>query len=258
MSRRLGKGKVQPTVDELISTLKHSTMPTILIEGDIDIIAYRPLEKIHEAHSVSLLSAGGREAVLEIYRRRGEISWGENLIFVVDQDAWCVNGIPEAYQAKAIITTNGYSIENDVICDGELVNLLDAAETADFNKELDTFLQWYALAFSRYLSNSGEIIKVHPSKILDDEENRSELLELKEGEAYPENLRAQLAANPLVLIRGKSLFNLLMRQLSYPQRHVKHQYNALIETVAASPGENLGGIFHRAGALLDEAFGQPQ
>ena len=61
LSRRLTK-------EEIIATIKHSSIPTVLVEGKDDIIFYRKLEEEEEFYDFGLdiLSAGSKSAVLSI------------------------------------------------------------------------------------------------------------------------------------------------------------------------------------------------
>jgi hypothetical protein len=247
MTTELGKGKVEITVDEAIATLKRSSWPTAIIEGKDDTIIFRRLEDLFVDEMISVLPVGGRDKVLAIFERRAEIDRTGDIAFVTDQDSWCVSGVPVAYQSDCLLLTNGYSIENDVICDGDLLGLMTAAERSDFERELQVFLRWYALAFSRFMKGDGEVIKTHPNEVLG---AAGAKVELSAGEVYPDDLLQLLREQPIQLVRGKSLFGLLMRRLSYGGRTVRHNHKALMETVAAKPGPILAALFERVGQIV--------
>ncbi|GAA2854570.1 hypothetical protein GGQ99_003165 [Aminobacter niigataensis] len=247
MTAELGRGKVEITVDEAIATLKRSSWPTTIIEGKDDTIVFRRLEDIFVNEMISILPVGGRDKVLAIFERRSEINRPEGIAFVTDKDSWCVSGVPTDYQSDCLLLTNGYSIENDVICDGDLLGLMTAAERSEFERELQEFLRWYALAFSRFLKGNGEVIKTHPNEVLDPAGVKVDLLA---DEVYPDELLQLLSEQPIQLVRGKSMFGLLMRRLSYGGRVVRHNHKALMETVAAKPGPILAALFHRVGQIV--------
>lgn len=239
------------TVDEYIAVLRRSQIPTIIVEGNDDIVVYRFIEKTLGATAVSVLPVGGRENVLEIFQRRGELN--VPVFFIADRDNWCITGVPEEFSSDQLALTNGYSIENDVIHDGELLAYLTPQESDRLKSELETFIEWYALALSRHLRAVGAVIKTHPNAILDDAANRARLCLLIEGESYPQALRERLLAAPFELIRGKSVFAMLMRHLSYQDRQPRHHHLALMEVVGAKPGHYIGSIFQRVSKFLDLA-----
>ncbi len=251
MKGGLGNGKVQPTLDELTATLSRSSLPSVIIEGDDDVIVFRKLEELYADHEVSVFPVGGRTNVLRIFDATHGTTQIGNLIFIVDQDAWTIAGVPDQYVNNRVITTSGYSIENDLIIDGNLLRLLTPAEKAAFQNELEKFIHWYSLALNRHISSGSEVIKHHPERVF---ENFQTLTELKEGETFPEELRQAISDQPLRLVRGKSLLRLLVSHLSYPGRNVKHHHKALIELVASTPGELLNAIFGKVG----ENLGSPE
>jgi hypothetical protein len=74
------------SVDEIISTLKHSSVASIVVEGNDDVIVLRAIEEDLHSYGVSLIVAGGRNSVLEIFKRRSELPAGLPVVFVADRD----------------------------------------------------------------------------------------------------------------------------------------------------------------------------
>ena len=74
------------TVDEIIETLKRSSLTTVLVEGVDDVMIYRWLEDEIGIHNANFFPCGGRNNLLEIYERRAEFSELKT-IFVADKDA---------------------------------------------------------------------------------------------------------------------------------------------------------------------------
>lgn len=233
--------KVQPTVEEIIATLKRSSLPTIICEGSDDLIVYRRIEDRLSHLGVSVLPAGGRRNVLEIFNRRGEISNAVRLAFIADRDTWVNTAVPQAYLNPVLCLTHGYSIENDIIADGELESLLTGAALTNYKEELKTFLDWYALALSRHLTNQEEPISHHPERVLESTD-RATLTTLKPDESYPTALRARLNDNYRVEVRGKSLLSLLVRNTNTRRGEPRHTDKSLLEIVAARPGALLAKI----------------
>lgn len=241
--------KSQPTVDELVALLKRTSLPTVVCEGSDDLIVYRRLEERLSHIGVSVLPAGGRQNVLQIFDRRSEIPGSVRLAFIADQDTWINAAVPAAYVAPLLCLTSGYSIENDVIADGRLEELLVGAEVATYRAQLSDFLDWYALALSRHLADPSDPIAHHPEYVLNPAE-RPSLMALRLGESYPTALRASLATQYGMLVRGKSLLSLLIRNTNTRPGLPRHTDMALIEIVAARPGELLSKITRAVEAAL--------
>lgn len=241
--------KAQPTVDEIIALLKKTSLPTVLCEGSDDLIVYRRLEE-HLGHlGISVLPAGGRNNVLQVFDRRAEIPGSVQLVFIADRDIWINVGVPPQYVAPNIIFTEGYSIENDVWVDGNLENLLVGDETIRFHSELGDFIHWYALALNRHVNDPTQSIANHPDHVLDPAQ-RPALLALLPNEAYPIGTKVNLQANYQTLVRGKSLLNLLIRNTNSRRGQPKHSDKALLEMVAARPGPILSRLNSQVESVL--------
>jgi hypothetical protein len=227
----------------LVATLNHSTLPTLVVEGDDDVIVFRRLENSAPNLALSVLPVGGRDQVFAIYGRRTEIRGKQKLAFVADLDLWVFSNVPQQYVSNDLLFTDGYSIENDAFRDGLCHELLLRAERADFERDLEIFSEWFALAVSRGLS-----IDTHPNQLLDDSEQRNALMKLKPQETYPQNIFDLIKSDYLRYIRGKSLFQLFQRQMK--GRSVKYSQTSLLEMAAAKPGRHIQSLFDRASAIL--------
>lgn len=241
--------KVQPTVEEIVALLKRTNLPTVVCEGSDDLIVYRRFEEQLSHIGVSVLPAGGRKNVLQIFQRRAEIPTSVRLAFIADRDTWVNTAVPAAYVAPVLCLTSGYSIENDVIADGHLESLLFGSELASYQTELQAFLDWYALALSRHLANESDPIAHHPDHVLNPAE-RATLMALRAGETYPTALRTTLASQYGMLVRGKSLLSLLIRNANTRRGQPKHTDRGLLEIVAARPGALLAKLASDVEAAL--------
>jgi len=250
MARR--GGKVSLSVDEVISTLKHSFLPTVVTEGEDDIIVFRRLEDTFASVGLSVLSVGGRDSVLKIYERRHEFAQDQKIAFIADRDMWVLTGVPEAYQADNLLFTTGYSVENDVFIDGELEGLLTHPERAAFQRELSEFTKWYAIAAHRFINGFSQDLSLHPNTLFKSEEHKARFMSLTENETYPEELFREIMSDYGRYLRGKSLMAVLLRHLSYPGRSVRHNDRSLIEMVANKRGPHLQQIYNQVGALFIE------
>lgn len=241
----------RPTVDELFELLKRTSLPTVLVEGKDDIIFYRKVEEDLQDYGVDMLPAGNKDAVLDLRKRFLEHPVPCAMIFVVDNDLWVHLPKDQDIAPVDVITTYGYSIENDLFIDGDLEGLLDVREVARFKFELERFSRWYALAISRKLSGIDTPFRTHPGKILDDKPFFDEQMVLAEGESYPTKLFDEITAGYSKLIRGKSLFALLQRQLSAKNRVVKFGSKQLMAVGAAKRGRNYMAIRNRIQITLE-------
>ena len=243
----------RPTAGELIEVLNRSSLPTVLVEGNDDVIVFRRLEDYFIDLGISVLPVGGRECVLEIFQRRKEIKHPKTLVFIADRDVWSISGIPAEYDSTQLIFTRGYSIENDIYIDGNFESLLFGGEQNNLNSEIDIFSKWYSLAVYRFLNGKHNKLDTHPDSIFSDPLLKQGIQSLEAGETFPTDLFERIKKDYKLLIRGKSLFGLLMRQLSYKGRAVRHRHDSLIEQVAVNRGDLLSEIFERVGTLFKPA-----
>lgn len=244
------RGKVDLTIDDVIATLRNSNVPNVVVEGRDDIVVFRRLEEILSDHYVSVLSVGGQNKVLQVFDRKGELPDRLCVSFITDRDRWAYGDVPDLYSDPTLVITDGYSLENDAIRDGDFCSLMSPAERASFFRELDIVLKWYAIAITRFLSGQASPLKTHPDQLFDNQnleaESDAELERNEDARAMLEKLRA----NPFKLLRGKTLFALMMRQLSYRGRAAHHSHLALLDTVGANPGELIQNLFLETAAAL--------
>jgi hypothetical protein len=208
----------------------------------------RRLEEEFATARLSVIPAGGRDKVLQVFRRREEVQ-GVTLIFIADRDMWVYGDIPSEYDASSLIFTRGYSIENDVFIDGELESFLTRDERAAFESELERFIIWYALSVSRILKGISSSITQYPGMILGSD---GKAADLKENEEYPEEFRRCISADYKRLVRGKSLLALLTRQLAHKGRRPQLSHRHLLELVAVRKGSCLKDLYDRVEKVLHE------
>lgn len=239
-----------PTVEEIISLLKRTSLPTLIVEGKDDLIVYKRLEERFYDESLSVLPVGGRKNILNIFDRLHEIPQSCKVMFIADQDNWIITGIPQEYQSDKLFFTSGYSIENDVFQDGRVYSYMSDAEKKTFNLELNQFLAWYSIALSRIIIGRDESIKLHPNNVLDDDKQFQLLTTLEEGEEFPQQHFDNLNNDYKSLLRGKSLMQLAMRQLSYNGRPARHSDKSFIEHVAINPGPLINKLIEQVEVSL--------
>lgn len=228
--------KRKATTEELYQLLKKTSLPTVLVEGKNDIIFYRTVEEELQDLGIDMLPAGNKDAVLELRQRLKAEPISIPIAFIVDKDLWVHGGNPRQSEMEDVITTDGYSIENDLFIDGDLTQLLYLAEKDDFAADVDKFVKWYSLAVHRNLVSGTSGFRTHPGKILDDPDHYATCMVLSAGELYPDVLMKEISASYSRLLRGKSLFALLHRQLSRRGRATKFSEKQLMEIGSARRG----------------------
>ena len=234
----MSSDKPRPTVDELFATLKRSSLPTVLVEGKDDIIFYRYVEDHLRDLNVDMLPAGDKGIVLNLYEKIKAQPISAPVLFVVDKDLWVHSPPEDGRYSSDVITTDGYSIENDLYSDGALEDICTDDETTRFEESLDRFVRWYALAVYRHLNGGEGRFRTHPWQVLDDTTFYDNEMVLAEGETYPEGFYLSIRADYRKLLRGKSLMALLLRQLSAKKRSVKFGHKQLMAVGASRGGPN--------------------
>ena len=125
----------------------------VIVEGVDDIIVYRILINLYKTLGIQVIPAGGRDKVLEVFDEIKSTNNINKTIFIVDKDLWVFRGIPTEYQHERIITTSGYSIENDVFIDKENKKLLSPII---INGSKNWHIEW----------NNGNIVKTESIKYI--------------------------------------------------------------------------------------------
>ncbi|MFC7477708.1 hypothetical protein ACFQS7_25335 [Dankookia sp. GCM10030260] len=202
-----------PSPQEIIATISKSRFPSIVTEGDDDVIVLRRLEDEFADIGLTIIPAGGRDAVLATYELRAMLPSSAQALFIADRDLWVISSVPDHYVSDEILFTDGYSIENDMFVDGSLEELLVGSARANFLRELEIVCSWYAIAANRILRQQDERLDVHPNELFESSARRNALLQLEPHEENPEFLAQSIRENYIRLMRGKTLFALLIRQL---------------------------------------------
>jgi hypothetical protein len=185
---------------------------------------------------VSFLPLTGKDSVIEVWKGLpGAHRW--KAFFIVDQDSWVYVGMPKEYVSNDLETTSGYSIENDLLEDGDLLELCTPAERAMFDRELEIVCRWHARRVAKIAQGADERIRDHPNQILN--VGAPDIsTEPKDVQTWYLTLLTGFSSK----LRGKTLMQLLIRQLSASNREAKHSYNSLIEVAAVRPRHNLSRI----------------
>lgn len=216
-----------PTVDELVETIKRSSLPTVLVEGSDDAVIYRWMQGLLGWAQADFLLCGGRNALLEVFQRRSEFT-GKKVVFVADRDMWLYSAVPAEY--ADVLFTEGYSIENDIYSHSDIERLLDVNEANEHRLLVEAIGQWFAFEVEEYRAGRlfmvdikiGDIVRlgtdIHPSFVT------------KRGYCPPATaMLNEVMSSYQRNIRGKQLFEMLLRFVSASGRPATHSRAALIE-----------------------------
>lgn len=226
------------TTDEIVATIIRSRVINIVIEGRDDVVAYRFLEEIlagSEDRQLSIFPTGGRHKLLEVYRRLKLENALQYCIFICDKDMWVFSGIPAEFIDDRIVTTDGYSIENDLVSDAPFEALMSPDEKVAFNSEMQHFCQWFAVQAADIMDGGHAVISTFPGLVLD-KNPRDDFSATISARENVRILHTTITSNAVKFVRGKSLVQVAMRQLARSGRTPKHHHLAYLEMSAARRG----------------------
>ena len=219
-----------PTVDELVSTLRRSKLPTVVVEGRDDMQIFRWMEDLLKVHEVDVLGVGGRPNLFAVYDRKSEFVHLP-VAFIADQDKELFTRLPAGYEE--IIWTQGYSIENDLYAgaDPSLENLMDPQEAAEHRQLLDTIIEWFAFEVEEFLDGRTPEFNHHCNEVV--HQGQTEMdngFRQRRGFRPPNSeLQQEIKNEYQFQLRGKLLFQMLIRFLSKSNRRIKHSIHGLYE-----------------------------
>jgi hypothetical protein len=164
--------------------------------------------------------------MLSVYKRKDEFI-SSKAIFMADRDMWFFTGIPDDY-AQDIVYTQGYSIENDMYLPETFESLLSSEEAENFRLVLNQVVLWFSVQVAKALSGGAADCKAHVNHLCPECELADEFKVVIATSPPNQQLVDQIAANYHLALRGKSLFELLVRFLSHQKRQSKFsKYNLL-------------------------------
>lgn len=219
--------KIHLKVDEIIAYLKRTSLPTVLVEGTDDKSVYRYIEGRLGELDVDILICNGREALLNIFTRKSEFS-NAKVAFVADKDMWYFTGIPIEYQ-EGIIFSTGYSLENDLYVKEIFESLLEQDEKRQYMELLRELSKWFAFEVTRYKKEGNALCDVHINRITNGNTLCDRYLN-DIGFIEPDQKLVQtIIRNYTHAIRGKNLFQAILRFLSSSKRPSKYSRANLLE-----------------------------
>ena len=220
--------KSDMTVDECVAALRRTDLPTVIVEGTDDMQIYQWAERRVGIQKANVLPVGGRETLLSVYKRRNEFVQLP-VAFVADKDLWLFSGIPPGY--PDIIWTQGYSIENDLYAGADLENLLNADEVDEHRQVLDSIIEWFAFEVEEYLAGREPRVDTHCNEIVSlGQTEMDQGFRTRRGFRLPnQELHQQIKDAYQLQLRGKSLFQVLIRFLNAPSRGTRYSILTLHE-----------------------------
>jgi hypothetical protein len=215
------------TSDELVSTLRKSSLPTVLVEGTSDVRIYRRIEEMLGQNIGDVLFCGCRNNLLEVFKRRNEVA-NITIVFLADQDMWLFQNIPA--ELSEIVWTSGYSIENDAYSGSDVEKLLETAERPLFGKLLDEVCEWFAFEVEEFRRGHPPFVAQGIGRVLNDERNgvRKEFLSERKFVKPNVEVVTQIRQNYALQLRGKTLLDLLAQIIHASKRKEKYNNDALL------------------------------
>lgn len=151
------------SVEELVATLRNSSLPTLLVEGRSDMDLYCALEEMCFGNKIDVLPVGGRVALFEVFERRSEFP-KTPVAFLADSDMFIFS--QPAPELSGIIFTAGYSIENDILCGGKALRMMAGKNKPKWGKIMLALSSWFAAVAHRTLHGETVTYKQHPSQLV--------------------------------------------------------------------------------------------
>jgi hypothetical protein len=159
---------------------------------------------------------------MRVYERKREYP-NSKVIFLADRDIRIFD--KTATFDSGIIWTEGYSIENDIVCGSRIFDLLDMEERGKYRSAYLKLIKWFDSEVEKYINHLDYKIDIHPNRILVGEEYLpdykylEDILELKHIDEDTGFLK----------MRGKNLVQSLLKYLSAPTRMAKYSRLAILE-----------------------------
>ena len=215
-------------------------MPTLLEQGT-EISSYATASYKYQAIRVSGQSVHGEatDGITLGEEKDGTVLEAAKEAIASDKlsagEKQMLSGIPSNYDV--VIWTEGYSIQNDLYAGAGLENLLDAEEALEHQQTLDAIVGWFAFEVEEYLADRPYKVSSHCNEVvplgqtqMDENFRRSRGFHPPEEEIY-----RQIREAYQLQLRGKQLFQMLVRFLSASDRHIKHSIQGLYEIAFKMP-----------------------
>lgn len=150
------------TIEETVSYLQRSFIPTILVEGSSDKAALRNLEREIDIDKLDILPVCGKGRLHDVYCRRSEFR-GKSIVFLRDRDEYvaCVPG----EELSDYVFTSGHSIENDVL-DKSVIENLSGDRFPEITRRVELVADWFRHVLQIYIGGEAIDISMDVSLVL--------------------------------------------------------------------------------------------
>jgi len=241
-------------VDEIVTLLKGTNIPTVLVEGKDDINVFRLIEKrvAYSVKEINFIPCGGKDILFNVYRRKNEFS-SKKIAFLADRDMNLFKD--RTTHLKEIVWTKGYCIENDIFAGSNLLKFLSTKERSEFEATIKEICRWFAFEVEKYFRSEEfivrysiyEICRDHPSKLCS-----KFLVEIGFKEPDGELLN-DIILNYKLKLRGKQIFQVLVRILATKDRYSSFSKDNLIEIALRVNQKNIyiNNLIEKISSVLD-------
>ncbi|MDO6739163.1 hypothetical protein [Wenyingzhuangia sp. 2_MG-2023] len=233
----MAKRKTPLTPEIIIATLKKSSLKTVLIEGKDDLSIYNQIENQIDDLDINILPCNGRTALLKVYESKDKIE--SDLLFICDSDLWIFE--EDKTTNTDLITTNGYSIENELYQDGiNFLNSLLTPEEINTKKEiLNNICEWFSYEIEKYLNKDVSDCKFSEVTILNHQvmEKKSTIftekfIEKRKVKKAKIELEQMVKDNYQTHLRGKFLFQIFEKIFQQRKKNeVKYSTDQLFDLI---------------------------
>ncbi len=242
-------------VDEIVTILKGTNIPTVLVEGKDDINVFRLIEErvAYSAKKIDFIPCGGKETLFNVYKRKNEFS-SKKVAFLADRDMNLFKDKNTHF--KEIIWTKGYCIENDIFAGSKCsLKLLNTKERSEFETTITEICRWFAFEVEKYLGDKEfnvrysiyKICRGHPIRLC------SKFLVEIEFREPDEELLNDIIRDFKFKLRGKQIFQVLEKILTSKKRYSRFSKNNLIELNLMVNQKNIyiNSLIEKINSVLD-------
>lgn len=241
-------------VDEIVTLLKGTNIPTVLVEGRDDINVFRFIEKrvAYSVKEINFIPCGGKDILFNVYSRKNEFP-SKKIAFLADRDMNLFKD--RTTHLEEIIWTKGYCIENDIFAGSNLLNFFSPKERSEFEATVKEICRWFAFEVEKYFRSEEfivrysiyEICRDHPSKLC------SKFLVGIGFKEPDEELLNDIIINYKLKLRGKQIFQVLVRILATKDRYSSFSKDNLIEIALRFNQKNvyMNNLIKKISRILD-------
>lgn len=241
-------------VDEIVTLLKGTNIPTVLVEGRDDINVFRFIEKrvAYSVKEINFIPCGGKDILFNVYSRKNEFP-SKKIAFLADRDMNLFKD--RTTHLEEIIWTKGYCIENDIFAGSNLLKFFSPKERSEFEATVKEICRWFAFEVEKYFRGEEfivrysiyEICRDHPSKLC------SKFLVGIGFKEPDEELLNDIIINYKLKLRGKQIFQVLVRILATKDRYSSFSKDNLIEIALRVNQKNvyINNLIKKISRILD-------